>query len=104
MDDLHWKSGIDYKDILELHGNAFREKCQTCNSYYHRDYYCRSADTAYPGYNHYNGRNCFKFNCNGKLLDSIIYFNEKLDDNIYKESKNFANSSDLCISIGSVDI
>lgn len=36
MDSLHFKAGS--KEIIELHGSAFRVLCLTCNNLYDRHY------------------------------------------------------------------
>ncbi|KAF0973841.1 hypothetical protein FDP41_007228 [Naegleria fowleri] len=36
-DNLHLKSGIDEKDIVEIHGNSYKEYCEKCNKTFTRE-------------------------------------------------------------------
>ena len=69
--------------ISELHGNCFKEVCQTCGAEYLRQFdvtiHREGAAAAYRrGYTHLTGRQCTERGCGGPLMDSIINFGESL--------------------------
>ena len=78
-DGLHRKSGVPSDKISEVHGNTNKEVCTKCNREYMRDFRVRTAKGVHE---HKTGRKCDDSKCKGDLKDSIINFNENLDEKI----------------------
>jgi len=79
VDGLHRKSGIPPANLAELHGNTNLEVCEQCGAEYMRDFRVRNAQKVHD---HRTGRKCDNANCGGHLKDTIINFNENLNENI----------------------
>jgi len=90
VDGLHIKSGIPADKISELHGNTNLEYCTKCNKKIFRDYKCRNNTDVHK---HTTGRKCF--DCKSELKDSIINFNENLNDFELDIAFDNARNSDL---------
>lgn len=96
IDGLHRKSGIKPEKISELHGNTMTEKCKICKKEYLRDFsVCSNAD------DHATGRKCSRVGCNGDLFDTIIHFNENLEEIPLNSAWENTKKSDLMIVFGS---
>ena len=80
VDGLHRKSGIPSDKIFEVHGNTNLEKCEKCKKDYMRDFKVREGKEGY--FDHKTSRKCDDEQCNGQLYDSIINFNEELNQEI----------------------
>lgn len=79
VDGLHRKSGIPACNLSELHGNTNLEVCEDCGREYMRDTRVRNAQQVHM---HRTGRMCESIGCNGHLKDTIINFNENLNEAI----------------------
>ena len=75
VDGLHRRSGVHAGKILELHGNTNIERCPLCKKEYLRDFRVR---TSIDPFQHETGRICEDGHCEGKLVDSIVNFGEKI--------------------------
>ena len=49
VDCLHLRSGFPRKDLAELHGNCFAERCERCDAEYIRDFEMRTVGFEYTG-------------------------------------------------------
>jgi len=85
VDGLHRKSGIPAEKITEVHGNTNKEVCMRCGREYMRDYRVRTAQQVHE---HKTGNKCDDPKCKGNLKDSIINFNENLDEEVLERGFN----------------
>jgi len=92
VDGLHLKTGISIDKISELHGNTNLEICVICGKKFFRDFKVRNNSKVHD---HKTGRKCYE--CKGDLNDSIINFNENLNEQVLDLAWNNAISSDLML-------
>lgn len=121
-DGLHGLSGVPPNKQAELHGNAFEERCESCDTKYLRTYYvlddnCSQyyedlneegrSDLEKPAHgakcsqcslSHRTGRKCTK--CSGHLIDSIINFGDDLREDVLAGATREAREADLLLSLG----
>jgi len=83
VDNLHLKSGIKQDILAELHGNAFKLRCQSCG---------RKVDKS---------MNLTKCMCGGRLLDSVVNFGQSLPRGELEQSFKHTRNSDLFVVLGS---
>ena len=100
-DGLHQRSGISKNKISELHGNSYLEICEKCNKIYMRDYKVRDSLKVQNPKEHETGRKCIIKNCNGRLKDTIVQFQEQLPEIPLERAIYNSKKSDLYISMGS---
>jgi len=94
-DNLHLLSGINPEDVVELHGNNFKEKCPECKKVYYRE-----KVVPVLGTQHLTGRKCSQEGCNGLLRDTIIRFQESLSEEDIEEGYKAGQKSDLALVLG----
>ena len=63
-----------------------------------RDYRVRNAQKVHE---HKTGRRCDDQSCKGELKDTIINFNENLDEEILERGELNGQSADLMLAMGS---
>lgn len=97
-DGLHRRSGIPAENLSEVHGNTNLEVCTKCKKEYMRDFRVRNAQHVHE---HKTGRKCDDPSCRGALKDTIINFNENLDDEILERGELNGQSADLMLAMGS---
>jgi NAD-dependent SIR2 family protein deacetylase len=97
VDNLHLKSGLNPNHLAELHGNANKEKCISCEKEYNRDYKVRKTGSK----DHLTGNICDDDNCKGYLLDTIIHFGDSLNKSLLSRCLQESQSADLCLVLGS---
>jgi NAD-dependent SIR2 family protein deacetylase len=73
-DDLFNDCGFPSNKLSQLHGNIYTEKCDLCNTTYHRNFEVELSTST----NHETGRLCDDVDCQGVLRDNIIHFGESL--------------------------
>jgi len=95
VDGLHRRSGIPEKAIAELHGNCFKEVCESCSQEY-----LRSFDVAKSDFQHKTGRVCEINDCNGSLKDTIINFGENLPQKEIDLTTIHSKMSDVSFVLG----
>jgi len=101
VDGLHLRSGLQRKDLSELHGNIYLEYCTTCGTEYLRPFDVTKLRHEKHKSTRHTGRLCDNKSCQGKLRDSIINFGEDLPENELKTSLRESQAADLVIVIGS---
>ena len=96
-DGLSLRSGFPDNKLSELHGNIFVETCPKCLIRYTREFEVPLESST----NHETGRDCDDSDCDGKLCDTIVHFDQSLP---WKElsitNANFSGA-DLTIVLGS---
>ncbi len=86
VDGLHKLA--DTKNILELHGNIYRNKCVSCNTIIEET--VEIQPDAIPS--------CQK--CGGKIRPDVVWFGEMLDEQIIQKAFEDSEKSELFFSIG----
>eukprot|EP01120_Amphizonella_sp_Union-15-10_P010347 TRINITY_DN4126_c0_g1_i1.p1 TRINITY_DN4126_c0_g1~~TRINITY_DN4126_c0_g1_i1.p1 ORF type:complete len:520 (-),score=79.38 TRINITY_DN4126_c0_g1_i1:107-1666(-) len=95
LDGLHRRSGIPKEKISELHGNCYREVCDTCSMEYLRGF--NTLETREDRWTHLTGRLC---SCGGKLKDTIVHFTENIHESEWSSAVLHSRASDLALVLG----
>ena len=98
VDGLHRKSGlIEYKNMVEVHGCRFVEKCIKCKRRFERNYrVCNRVN--YKSHHHKTSNKCEI--CGGECCDVNVKFGEECEHSIWEMTEVQSMTSDLCIVIG----
>jgi NAD-dependent deacetylase len=83
VDNLHQRAGS--KHILELHGNIFRSRCNTCGIVYETTTKTASVPTC---------------TCGSFLRPDVVWFGEPIPQDIWQESLAFLREADAAIICG----
>jgi len=110
IDNLHIRAGFPEDKISELHGNTFIEKCDTCGHVYKRSYDVTLEqsgsiinsikDDNTKVQEHWTGKYCEEEGCNGKLLDTIVRFNEFIPQEVLEVAGRNSWNSDVSLVLG----
>lgn len=92
VDSLHLRSGFPRKDMAELHGNCFAERCESCSHEYIRDFEVCSV-----GFRP-TGRRCVY--CKGMLRDHCLDWDDALPYDELELSEQHASRADLVLCLG----
>ena len=98
VDGLHRRSGLNPRQLSELHGNTNLESCSKCGVRYLRDFETREA---FGVFNHETTRRCDDPSCRSVLLDSIVNFGEQLPELEIRAAYEHAGKADVCVVLGS---
>ena len=96
-DGLSLRSGFPDHKLSELHGNIFVESCPKCLTRYTRDFEVPLESSI----NHETGRVCDGPDCDGKLCDTIIHFDEALPWKELSMTNAKFSGADLTVVLGS---
>ena len=103
VDNLHLKSGIKPELIAELHGNYKYMKCIVCDARFKRDELGWDREIHGRGLRTeeqlVNQPICPV--CNGRIISSVVNFNDPMPEKEMKISKEHTNKCDLMIVVGS---
>lgn len=110
-DGLHRLSGIPADKISELHGNAFIQKCEKCETRFnvtrsHRAMSMSEISKVPPKkcerchISHRTGRVCENKKCGGYLMNTIINFGDYLESNILSSAEENAKQADIVFCLG----
>lgn len=103
VDNLHLKSGIPENIIAELHGNSNKVKCLTCDKRFTKNEVKWNNTIHGTGYRTQkpleNQPKCP--NCNGRLISSVINFNDPMPEKEMTEAEINSKKADVMIVIGS---
>ena len=103
VDNLHLKSGIKPELIAELHGNYMFMKCIECDTRYKREEIGWDREIHGRGFRTEkqldNQPVCPK--CSGRIISSVINFNDPMPDKELAISKKHAQKCDLMLVVGS---
>eukprot|EP01024_Parvocaulis_polyphysoides_P050996 TRINITY_DN4991_c0_g1_i2.p1 TRINITY_DN4991_c0_g1~~TRINITY_DN4991_c0_g1_i2.p1 ORF type:complete len:477 (-),score=69.78 TRINITY_DN4991_c0_g1_i2:122-1552(-) len=95
VDCLHLRSGVPRKNLAELHGNCFAERCPKCKFEYIRTFEQETVGKKATG------RSCQQLNCTGRLRDNILDWEDDLPEDEYSASLAYAKKAELMIVLGS---
>ncbi|MDY6863935.1 MAG: Sir2 family NAD-dependent protein deacetylase [Thermodesulfobacteriota bacterium] len=93
IDNLHQKAGNNPEKIIELHGNALRVKCLSCEKFYSRKSIQELLESGVEV------PRCD--DCGGLLKPDSISFGQPMPVHETKEAENRSRNCDLFIIIGS---
>ena len=85
IDGLHQKAGS--KNVLELHGSIYRNRCMNCNKFYDENIVFSSESIP-------------KCSCGGIIKPEVVLYNEGLDENTVLSTIKYISSCDLLIIAG----
>ena len=85
VDGLHKMAKT--QNILELHGNIYRNKCVTCNKLFGEEI-------------EIDPDNIPKCECGGQLRPDVVWFGEMLDPNIINAAFDNSEKADIFFSVG----
>ncbi|XP_075706754.1 NAD-dependent protein deacylase sirtuin-6 isoform X2 [Rhinoderma darwinii] len=100
VDGLHIRSGFPRDHLAELHGNMFVEECTKCGKQYVQDYVVGTMGLK-P-----TGRLCDVAKvrglraCRGKLMDTILDWEDSLPDKDLNLANEASRKADLAITLG----
>ena len=103
VDNLHLQSGISPELIAELHGNSHLMKCLSCDTRFSKvelEWDVRNWGTAYRTQKPIAGQPSCPA-CDGRLISSIINFNDPMPDQEMTLSQYHSERCDLFLAVGS---
>ncbi len=87
VDNLHQKAGN--RDVIELHGNIFRNYCVEC---------CKNFDD--DDYDYDEGAIAHCYACGGLIRPDVVWFGEGLPMDAYQKAENLCSQTDVLFSVG----
>ncbi len=85
VDGLHQAGGS--KDVIELHGNIWRNHCLQCRAEYNGDVDGVESVIECP-------------ECGGQIRPSVVWFGEALPEHAWRDAESASYSCDLFLSVG----
>ena len=85
IDGLHQKAKS--KNVLELHGSIYRNRCMICNKFYDEKIVFNSKDIP-------------KCDCGGIIKPEVVLYEEPLDDKVINDTIKYISNADLLIIAG----
>lgn len=85
IDGLHQKAGS--KNVLELHGSIYRNRCTRCNKFYDEKIV-------------FNSKSIPRCTCKGLIKPEVVLYNEPLDSNVIENTIKYISKADLLIVAG----
>lgn len=85
IDGLHSKAHS--KNVLELHGSIYRNRCMNCNKFYDEKIV-------------FNNKTIPKCNCGGTIKPEVVLYGEQLDEEVINKTINYISNADLLIVAG----
>ena len=86
IDGLHSKAGN--KNVIELHGTIYKNRCVRCNKFYDADYV-------------FNSKGIPTCECGGIIKPEVVLYEEGLNDYDMMQAIKYVSSCDTLIVIGS---
>lgn len=80
IDNLHQSAGS--REVLELHGSAWRNYCQRCGAFYGLE---RIA----------NSRGVPRCSCGGTIKPDVVLYEEGLDENVITKAVHYIRQADM---------
>ena len=85
IDGLHQKAKS--KNVIELHGSIYRNRCMDCNKFYDEKIVFNSKDIP-------------KCSCGGVIKPEVVLYEEPLDATVINSTIKYISNSDLLIVAG----
>lgn len=85
IDGLHTKAGS--KNVLELHGSIYRNRCMDCNKFYDEEFVFNSISIP-------------KCSCGGIIKPEVVLYEEPLDEIVINDTLKYISNADLLIVAG----
>ncbi|MBQ6547044.1 MAG: NAD-dependent protein deacylase [Bacilli bacterium] len=85
IDGLHQKAKS--KNVLELHGSIYRNRCMDCNKFYDEDIV-------------FNSNGVPRCTCGGIIKPEVVLYEESLDSDVISNTVKYISSCDLLIVAG----
>ena len=85
IDGLHFKAGT--KNVLELHGSIYRNRCLSCGKEYEAEKVFSSSKS-------------FKCECGGIIKPDVVLYEEPLDNKIMNDAIKLISECDLLLVLG----
>ena len=105
VDNLHIKSGIPSELLAELHGNRNIMKCLNCDGRFIKDEIGWNTQIHGNGYRtdaeKPNQPRCPHTNCKGRIISSIVNFNDPMPLKEMKIAEKHSLISDVMLCVGS---
>lgn len=93
IDNLHQKSGIAARDVVELHGNTTYALCLQCEQRYELDWVRERFEQA--------GERAPDCVCGGLIKTATVSFGQAMPPDAMQRAEELSNSCDLFLAIGS---
>ncbi|XP_053228930.1 NAD-dependent protein deacylase sirtuin-6 isoform X1 [Podarcis raffonei] len=100
VDGLHVRSGFPRDKLAELHGNMFVEECMKCGKQYVRDAVVGTMGLKPTGRLCDVSKRRGLRSCRGKLMDTILDWEDSLPDRDLNLASEASRSADLSITLG----
>ncbi|XP_066491869.1 NAD-dependent protein deacylase sirtuin-6 isoform X2 [Tiliqua scincoides] len=100
VDGLHVRSGFPRDKLAELHGNMFVEECMKCGKQYVRDTVVGTMGLKPTGRLCDVSKRRGLRSCRGKLMDTILDWEDSLPDRDLNLSSEASRRADLSITLG----
>ena len=94
VDGLHRKSRLPRQNMSILHGDIFTEVCDTCGAEH-----VRTNEIQSIGRKH-TGRFCTLGSCSGKLIDTLLDWEDDLPEIDWKRAQKECKRADLVVCLG----
>jgi NAD-dependent deacetylase len=93
IDNLHQASGIDAKDVVELHGNTTYATCLDCAERYEVAWVKEKFEAA--------GEHAPDCSCGGYIKTATVSFGQSMPADAMARAEQLAKSCDLFLAVGS---
>jgi NAD-dependent deacetylase len=93
IDNLHQMSGIEAKDVVELHGNTTYATCLDCAGRYEVSWVREKFDA--------NGEHAPDCSCGGYIKTATVSFGQAMPVDAMQRAEQLAKSCDLFLAVGS---
>ncbi|XP_051769140.1 NAD-dependent protein deacetylase sirtuin-6 [Ctenopharyngodon idella] len=100
VDGLHLRSGFPRDRLSELHGNMFVEECEKCGKQYVRDTVIGVMGLKPTGRNCEVTRSRGLRSCRGKLISTILDWEDSLPDRDLNRADEACRRADLALTLG----
>ncbi|XP_051990365.1 NAD-dependent protein deacylase sirtuin-6-like [Xyrauchen texanus] len=100
VDGLHLRSGFPRDRLSELHGNMFVEECEKCGKQYVRDTVIGVMGLKPTGRFCEEMRSRGLRSCRGKLISTILDWEDSLPDRDLNRAEEASRRADLALTLG----
>lgn len=93
IDNLHQASGIDAKDVIELHGNTTYATCLDCGERYELPWVRKNFEAA--------GNRAPECTCGGYIKTATVSFGQAMPAEAMERAEQLARNCELFLAVGS---